>query len=487
MNKKEFLLLTMIVLGAFFVRLYQFHRPVADWHSWRQSDTSSVSRHFVKYGFDILHPKFDDLSIGVSLIDNPKGYRFVEFPIYNIAQGGFYKLFGRLTIEEWGRITTILSQAASIVFLYLIVRRYSNVRAAIIACLFYGFIPYNVFWGRAILPDSTTVTAMLGSLYFFGKWVENEKRVANLLLAIIFTAGAFLLKPYALFFMIPHAYLAVKKFGFKTVFSWKLILFVILTILPLILWRLWMQQFPEGIPQSSWLFNGTGIRFKGAFFQWLFADRIAREILGYYGLPFVIIGIMEKIKKEGLLYYSLLLSSLLYMFVIATGNVQHDYYQILIIPTLAIFFGKGIDFILTQTKFGLNRVVSYVIITVSVLLMIAFSWYLVRDFYNLQHVEVVDAGSSIDKALPKEAKVVAPYGGDTTFLYHINRSGWPVFDRTLKEFIKNGAGFMAFVKPGPPELNFINYFKVVVRGSDFIVYDLSQPSPAGVTLINKKE
>lgn len=486
MRKIELLFLTSILLGAFLARLYQFHRPIADWHSWRQVDTSSVSRNFIKNGFDVLHPKFDDLSKGVSLIDNPKGYRFVEFPIYNVAQAGLYKAFNHFTIEEWGRIVTILSQLISIIFIYLIMKHYTNSRAGIVASFFYAFAPYNIYWGRTILPDSTTVTAILGSIYFFGRWIEKENNANDLILALLFTISAFLLKPYGLFFMLPHAYLAINKFGFDIRKYWKVTLFLLVSIAPFVFWRLWMQQYPEGIPQSNWLFNGTDIRFKGAFFQWLFADRIGREILGYYGLPFVILGLIAKNKKEGLLYYSLLISCLLYMFIIATGNVQHDYYQILIIPTLAIFFGKGIDFILTQTNSLFNKYVSYLTITISVLFMIAFSWYLVRDFYNLQHNEVIEGGMRIDKAIPKNAKVVAPYGGDTTFLYAINRSGWPVFDRPLKQFIKEGAGYMAFAKPGQSELEFIKYFKVVDRGTEFIIFDLSKPTPAGVELINKK-
>ena len=33
-------------------RLYRVTGPVADWHSWRQSDTAAVARNFTKFGFD---------------------------------------------------------------------------------------------------------------------------------------------------------------------------------------------------------------------------------------------------------------------------------------------------------------------------------------------------------------------------------------------------------------------------------------------------
>lgn len=490
MKKIEIFLIALIILGAFLVRLYKFERPVADWHSWRQADTSSVSRNFVKYGFDILHPKFDDLSKGVSLIDNPKGYRFVEFPIYNLAQAGLFNSFDRFTIEEWGRIVTIISQLISIVFLYLIVKSYLGARAGIIASLFFAFIPYNVFFGRTLLPDSSMVTALLGGTYFFGQWMKKYGEKGSLVLfflSLVFTMTALLLKPYTLFFSLPIIYLAFNKFGIGFLKKWKLWLFLVLSLLPFVLWRFWMQQFPEGIPQSNWLYNGSNIRFKGAFFQWIFADRISQLILGYFGLPFFILGILAKAKKEKLFFYLFIVSSLLFMFVIATGNVQHDYYQILIIPTIAIFFAKGMDFVIERSKDIFNRYVSAIVILTCVLLMLAFTWYKIRDFYNLQHVAVLNAGTTADRLLPKDAKVVAPYGGDTTLLYYVNRMGWPVFDRPLTEFIKNGAGFMVFANPGDPELNFTKYFRVVARGTDFIIFDLTKPTPEGQLLLNAKE
>jgi len=101
MKKIVYLVLALILLAGFLARLYRFDNPIADWHSWRQADTSAVSRNFVNSGFDILRPRFDDLSNVPSGFDNPQGYRFVEFPFYNIAQAGLYKLFGVLTLEEW--------------------------------------------------------------------------------------------------------------------------------------------------------------------------------------------------------------------------------------------------------------------------------------------------------------------------------------------------------------------------------------------------
>src|SRR5690606_15728996 len=104
------------------------------------------------------------------------------------------------------------------------------------------------------------------------------------------------------------------------------------------------------IPASDWLFNGTNIRFKGAFFRWLFADRFGRLILGYWGLiPFGIGLIMRPYTKAGWFFHWIFAGMVTYLIVFATGNVTHDYYQIFIVPVLCIFAGLGIDYLLFQT------------------------------------------------------------------------------------------------------------------------------------------
>jgi len=487
--KKGLLILLIILIGAFVVRLYRFSSPVADWHSWRQVDTSAVSRNFVKEGFDVLRPKFDDFSKGVSLIDNPQGYRFVEFPIYNVAQAGLFILFDKLTIEKWGRIVTIFSSLISTIFIYILVRKYISARAGLIAAFFFAFVPYNIYYSRTILPDQSMVASILAGIYFFSNWIERPQSASwrtifnfQFLLALFFTALALLLKPYALFFTLPMVYLAWHRFGFSMIAQWPLWVFLIFSVLPLGLWHTWMSQkeFIQGVPRNNWLFNGNGIRFKGAFFHWLFADRIGRLILGYWGLPFVVLGILRKVnKKENFLFFSFIISSLTYMTVLATGNIQHDYYQILIMPTLAILAALGIDLIIEKREV-FNRKISFLMTAIGIIFMLAFGWFAVRDYYSIQHPNLIVAGKAVDTSIPKDAKIVAPYGGDTTLLYYTNRKGWPVFDRSFKDFKKAGASYIAFADPTPEELNLETLFKPVIITKEYAIFDLTQPTELGL-------
>ena len=58
----EYLILSLILVIAFFLRLYKINNPLADWHSFRQADTAAVTRYYVENGIDLLNPRYHDVS-----------------------------------------------------------------------------------------------------------------------------------------------------------------------------------------------------------------------------------------------------------------------------------------------------------------------------------------------------------------------------------------------------------------------------------------
>jgi len=532
-------LLFLILLGAFFLRLYRFDNPIADWHSWRQADTSAVSRNFVEHGFDFLHPRFDDLSNVPSGQDNPQGYRFVEFPIYNFLQAFPAKYIGLLTLEEWGRLITILSSLGSITFLFLIVRKYVTASAATLVAFFYAFLPYNIYYGRTILPDPSMVTAFLGAIYFFATWAsfEKDKKVSFLKkwgyfkLSLIFAITALLLKPYAAFFLLPIAVISFQTFGRNVFLQWKLYIFALVSLAPLVAWRFWIHQFPEGVPANTWLLNGNGIRFRPAFFRWIIYERVIKLISGFVGILFILPGVVQILQNRMWILGSFLVSSILYVCVFATGNVQHDYYQILIMPSIALCLGIGASMFYTyslKTKINnlfilifLSSIFTVILVTsiqyylanipLQIFAVILFSTifsllcfvlllmskqatikqalsgitivivvfgifysssYYIKDYFNINNRSIVIAGNAVDKVTPKDAKIIAPYDGDTSFLYQTKRQGWASFTYDLPKMIEIGADFLVLVNPTKNDFSFAKEYKITAQAKEYLIYDL---------------
>jgi hypothetical protein len=213
-----------------------------------------------------------------------------------------------------------------------------------------------------------------------------------------------------------------------------------------IFWRVWITQHPEGIPASNWLFNGDGIRFKGAFWYWIFADRIGRLILGYWGLVLLGFGLVRKLEGKYKLFPILFLfSAVSYLLVLATGNVRHDYYQILIIPSLSVLVGFGLDFLIANNQ-NTNNIITRILAVVCFAFMLAFGWYFVKDYYNINHPEIVTAGQKVRELTDWRSLVIAPYDGDTAFLYQTDRRGWPIMQGTIDDMVNKGAQYYVSVR-----------------------------------------
>lgn len=416
---KKLLLLLILAVGLF-LRLYKINIPLADHHSWRQADTAAVARNYIKEGWDFLHPRIDNLVPLHPGVPNNGRLFLVEPPVYNSIVAGFYSLFG--VQEKWARLASTIFSLGSIVFIYLISGFYLGEKVGLLSALFMAILPYNIFYSRVILPEPMIVFLTLGMFYFVIRWLETKSNLF-FLLWVISSALSFSQKSFPLFLALPLFYLIFKEFRFRIVRQPKLYFWLVISFLPLLAWRWWVGHFPEGVPANLWLFNQGDIRFKGAFFWWVFAERIGKLILGYWGLPLLVLGLILKPKKEGWFFHIWLLSLLVYIAVFAAGNVTHDYYQIPLIPIFCIFLAKGSNFLLFESNKLFSRFLCSLFVVLCSLFMFAFSWYQVRDFYNIQG-GVDLAGRAIDELTPKNALILTGDSNDATLLYNTNRWGW---------------------------------------------------------------
>ncbi|EKD57858.1 MAG: hypothetical protein ACD_57C00121G0010 [uncultured bacterium] len=471
MRKVEIIVLSIILILAFVIRLYKINRPIADWHSWRQADTAAVARNFIKEGFNPFIPRYDDMSSQANGLDNPQRYRFVEFPTYNTLVAGVWSITG--VNETYARLTTVVISLISTLLLYFLVKHFSGTQTALLSAFFFAFLPYNIFYSSAVLPGPLMVLGILGLYLTFLKWLENQKLIW-FILSIVFANLAILTWPIAIFFFLPALYLAYDKFGISLFRNYKLWLFALLSLLPFVLWRIWMTQFPQGIPNWRFLLNEGNIRFKGAFFRWLIAERMGKLILTVPGFSLFVLGILKKPQlQEKSFYLTWLASVAIYFVVFASGNIRHDYYQVPFIPIAAIFMAVGTKNLLALPAQSFNRIISYPIAIILIVLTFAFGTFEVRGFYWINKPQIVKAGKAVDQLLPKDATVIAPYNGDAAFLYQTNRHGYPIVDRPLEKFIDEGTKYLVSVDVADAGIqNLIKHCKVIDQTQDYVIVEM---------------
>jgi hypothetical protein len=467
-----YLVIGVMALGVV-LRSYQINAPLADWHSWRQVDTASVARQYVKTGIDLLRPTYHDLGSIPSGLDNPEGYRYVEFPIISALHAYLAGTFPNYSLVFWGRILSIISSTLTIGLVYLIMRHVSTPLASLASALAYAVLPYNIFYGRVILPEPHLVFFMLSALYSFLKYWDKPRLVSALTYTLMLTL-ALLMKPTALVVLLPIGLYSLMSGTWNIKKSLVVTLLTAGSLIPYALWRNFMAAYPAGIPANSWLFNGNGIRFKGAFFRWLFGDRLGRLILGYTGMiPFAfgLIG-LGRSRKELAVVGGLCLGALLYLVVIATGNVQHDYYQIQIMPVVAMIVGLGLDYALSLKK-GLAKLTTLGIVGTALVLGVALGWYEVRGFFNINNPAIVAAGSRIDAITPADTKVIAPYMGDTAFLFQTNRTGWPI-GGNIEDKIKAGAVYYVTTTRDKEYNDMVKTYELIEETAEYSIIKLTK-------------
>jgi hypothetical protein len=472
LRSKKLLLLVAIILLAFGVRLFRITNQPADWHAFRQADTASVTREYVKHGIDLSRPRYHDLSNIQSGQDNLAGYRMVEFPIINANVALVLSAIPGLSLVPVSRLASVLFSIGTLVSLFWLVDHLSNRRTAYLTAIVFAFMPYAIYYSRVIMPEPGMLFFSTFSLLAFCYWIKKNSW-RWLLASAVSLSLAFLLKPFVVF--TAPVYLAILVLKRKRWYlSWELIVFGLIAVLPILWWRTWIQQFPTGIPASDWLYNGNLIRWRPAWFRWLFFERLTKLMLGWAGVVLLPLNLFNR-NQDFWIYGAWWLGMLAYLSVFATGNVQHDYYQILLIPIVAISVGRGAvvayDWLLGQQ---VHPRASIGLVCLVLLLSFSGAWYYIRGYFNINHWEYIRAGQAADQLLPLDAKVIAPAFGDTIFLFQTNRTGWPIgFE--IDDKISKGATHYVNSSYDDETNQLKSDYSIIKETDEYIIIDLTKP------------
>ncbi len=467
-------LIPLVVIGllAILLRLYKINSPILDWHSFRQADTASVTREYVKNGIDLLRPKYHDLSNIQSGHDNPEGYRMVEFPIINGLLAVIIRTFPNLDLVTFSRLSSALASLFTLAAIYYLGYTWSGKIVGVAAAAVFATLPFAIYYSRAILPEPYLLAASTSAVACFQYWLISKRWWAYVL--TFFLLGlSFLLKPFAVFLAPVFIGLLIAERYKLKLWDWLAVICLSVTIVPLLLWREWIQNFPTGIPVSDWLYNSNGIRLRPAWFRWLIWERVTKLFLGYTSIIFIPLSIIYPKNKELLVYSCWWGGIVAFMIVFATGNVQHDYYQNLMLPILALSLGRGMTIIARIFSRRLIPFVSWVLVIILYLVGVSVSWTQIRGFYNINHWEYQRAGKVVDELLPADAIVIAPAMGDTMFLYQTNRRGWPLgFDIDKK--ITAGATHYVTTSKDDEANELKEKYTIIKETDEYLILDLTK-------------
>ncbi|WP_337873193.1 glycosyltransferase family 39 protein [Ignavibacterium sp.] len=160
-----------------------------DWMSWRQADTQNIARNFYKNGESIFYPQINWGGNGPGYVEN-------EFQLYTYLIARIFLITGEHTLP--GQILSMIFIIITVLFLYkAVLYRFKNESAALFSSIIFLISNGPIHLSTAIMPDALSVMFYSIGLYTFIKF-SDSKKITHLILSVVFTSLAGLVKPLAM-------------------------------------------------------------------------------------------------------------------------------------------------------------------------------------------------------------------------------------------------------------------------------------------------
>jgi 4-amino-4-deoxy-L-arabinose transferase-like glycosyltransferase len=496
------ILLSILAVAARFVWIDQ---PYIDNWSWRQSDVAAIARNYSHNGFHFAYPQIDWAG------DQP-GYVGTEFPLLPFLAAICYKVFG---VHEWvGRAQAVILFAASLPFLFLLVRDLFGATAAVWALFFYSFAPLNLFAGREFMPDIPSLSLALIGLYSFHRWVAKSELAAGRVhvaaatgpdrptRSASFLASAALIS-LSLLIKLPTAVIGApllcfcwQKWRWKFLQQRALWLFAAIALLPSAAWYWHAEQIARRFYPHHF-FGAGGIQIENFSWYWKIAKQVATPSLTPLLLILALAGLFLTRSSRGARPFQWWLAAMiLFTIVVGYGN-RHPWYQLPLVPIAAVFAGAGCAVVASKISRRPAK------ITLSILLFVSFgvsAFRCVMPFYDSpSSVASRNVGLKLKETTPRDSLIVAADIGDPTIFYYAERKGWHFLEKggvyngnpndseqliaDLEKLRKRGANYLVFTSNTSWWLDYYREFAVHLANSavlmeatgEFRIYKLESP------------
>lgn len=419
------LLVAVIIFAAVLIRAYNINGALFDFNPCRQAVTAAIARNFAQdTDASILLPRADNEG------PNP-GYFMFEFPILAYATSFLVRSFGD---HNWVfRLLPILFFGASASVFYVLCRRVFGERTALFSLIFYCIAPITILMGRVIQSESLMMLTLFTTLYFFVRWLEDERpadllfstagltvlvllKITNLYV-LLFLAALFLIygKPR----MMLRAFLPV-FFALGVNFWW---------------WILYSGKiramYPTGYTDVGNVsvftlkhISDVVMQYSFSASYWLLTLKHCSWVI-FSPLIFVlfITGIFVKKEKRSSLFLMAWLGAALFFIFAVPSAASQDYYKIHIVPAGSVLAAMGYLYIYDRVKAGAPGKAFIAVLWTLILaniFLIVFPVIRYKPIFEYQQ----EIGKKVAGMAEKGDLVIASFGPDPMLLYYCNRKGW---------------------------------------------------------------
>lgn len=435
--------LAAILAYALTVRLYQLDAPLADHLQAKQVYSANKARQIAK-------PPFNPGRLTLDLLDDD-GHPMAlveEVPLYITALAAFNRVLGER--ELWGRFLSITGTLIAITAFFALVRREFGARLASVSSLLMAASPLLIFYGRAVLPDPWMLAAMLVAAYSYRRYLDDPRRPWRWLLA---AAGSAILavafKYWGLMILVVFTAMAAKasRQNQRDWLSPRFFFLIISVLVPVALWMTLVFFRARNPVTQGWVAGQTEATPYLVFQQpavlldkrWYAAlVRFVWRDCGPLATPLIALGILASRRsgigsptdRGSLAGWSLMGG--LFFILLAPKLVDHDYYELILLPAACLWAGLGWQAIArnanaihhAQGQLLWRRRVAYLVL----LLALVIHSPLVFSSFFRQETGKLALGHSLQSASKPGDRIVAIGPGISliTVVHYSGRQGWAV-------------------------------------------------------------
>jgi 4-amino-4-deoxy-L-arabinose transferase-like glycosyltransferase len=359
--------LAAALLASFGLRLINLKNPPLDFASTRQL-FSALKARGLYYEYATNTPE-DTRRQAISLGD----VGIVEPPVLENIVAQTYRFTGE---HLWiARIYSSFFWVIAGLALFLLIREFASNNAALIATLFYLFVPFGVVASRAFMPDPLMVCLIVFALWALFRW-QNTASWKWTIAFGIFSGMALFVKNLSAFIIVGgFAGVILAAIGLKrSIRNLQVWTMAVLLILPVGIYTLYGVLTQNMVGQFALRFFPKMWIDPAFYFRWAFT---VNANIGWTVVLLAALSIfLADGKRERPLLIGLWVGYLLFGMTFSYHFFTHDYYQLSFIPVVAISMAPGLRLFFERFFKQSPGIFPRLILTAVVLIGIAIpAWY----------------------------------------------------------------------------------------------------------------
>jgi hypothetical protein len=329
----RFVLLFVLFMAGFGIRCYHITQPPLDFHPMRQGWSLILARAYYFENADSI-PQWQrqvaQFSKQMTHIKEP--------PIMEHLVAWAYRFTGaeQLWIPRMFSVTFWLLGG---LFLYMLTSEMISAPGALICTTFYLFAPFGIFISRSFQPEAMMVMLFIGSILMIRRYY-NRPSMMRLLVAAGVAVLAILVKFIAVFPIVAaFLFVGVAKEGLhKGLLNIRCLLFLLASGLLGTGYYFYMTFGPGRLGNvADTVFLPHLLLEPSLWAGWL---QVVGRIVGYPAVIAGLIGIaLFKNRSDRALLIGLWAGYFVYTILFTYGTATHDYYQVLLLPIVALSLG----------------------------------------------------------------------------------------------------------------------------------------------------